>query len=299
MSKLTALLIGFSAYLIWGLSPIYFKYIQMLPASEIVIHRIIWSAICCCIPILLMRKESWWKPLVHQPKYIVILALTALTLSGNWLLYVWAINHGYMLEASLGYYINPLLTVFLGTFFLKERMSKLQWIAIIIAAIGVMIQILLLGKLPWISLILAFSFALYGLIRKIVPIKVLPAMVVETWILFPIALIWLFITPETITLQSSFWTGSMIWLAMLAGPLTLVPLILFNQAAKHLPYSTVGFLQYTSPTLIFLLAIFYFKEPLNMYTLLTFGFIWFALLLFSVDAFFIDKKIVTPPIAVK
>lgn len=289
MSQSKAFLLGVLAYLIWGLSPIYFKVIAHLPASEIIFHRIIWSAFFCTIFIFFYKEHKWWAPLLKQPKYLLVLFCTGLTLSCNWLLYVWAINNHYMLEASLGYYINPLLSVLLGTLVLKEKMRKLQWFAVGLAFIGVLIQIVLLGELPWISLLLALSFASYGLIRKIVPIKVLPGMMVETWILVPVALLWLWFNPDSVTLTAPFWTGSMAWLCMLAGPLTLVPLILFNLAAKNLPYSTIGFLQYVSPTLVFLLAIFYFHESFSVEKLFTFGFIWLALCIFSIDSYLIRK----------
>lgn len=282
-------MLGVFAYLIWGLSPIYFGMIASLPASEIIFHRIIWSAFFCAIFIFFYKEHQWWKPLIEQPKYFLILFTTGMMLSANWLLYVWAINNHYMLEASLGYYINPLISVSLGTLVLKEKMRKLQWVAVLLALLGVLIQIILIGELPWISIILALSFAMYGLIRKVVPIKVLPGMMVETWMLVPVALIWLLCSPEWITLTPAFWTGHWVWLCMLAGPLTLVPLILFNLAAKNLPYSTIGFLQYMSPTLIFLLAIFYFKENFAVEKLVTFGFIWMALCIFSLDTYLTRK----------
>ncbi|RKS87650.1 chloramphenicol-sensitive protein RarD [Orbus hercynius] len=289
MLQSKAFLLAIIAYLIWGLSPVYFKSIASLPASEIIVHRIIWSAFFCAIFIFFYKERQWWKPLFKQPKYLFILFFTGLMLSANWLLYVWAINHHYMLEASLGYYINPLLSVLLGTFVLKERMRKLQWCAVGLAFIGVLIQILLMGQLPWISLVLAFSFALYGIIRKVVPIKVLPGMAVETWTLVPVSLLWLWFNPTAMTLTTYFWSSQLIWLCILAGPLTLVPLILFNLAAKHLPYSTIGFLQYMSPTLVFLLAIFYFNEPIVIEKLVTFGVIWLALCMFSFDSY-VSKK---------
>ncbi|WP_392565976.1 EamA family transporter RarD [Utexia brackfieldae] len=290
MSKVTAFFLGITAYVIWGLSPIYFKSIQALPATEIILHRIIWSAICCLLVLFFITQKSQWLLLLKHPKYIVILMCTGLILSGNWLLYVWAINNGYMFETSLGYYINPLISVFLGMVVLKEKLQKLQWLAIILAATGVLIQIILLGSLPWISLLLGLSFAFYGLIRKIVPVQVFTGMFIETWILVPVALFWLWYHPTAETLQPYFW-GDHLWLlCMLAGPLTLVPLILFNLAAKNLPYSTIGFLQYTSPTLVFLLATFYFKEHLNLYTLITFAFIWAALIIFSINSYMMVRK---------
>ncbi|WP_392553515.1 EamA family transporter RarD [Orbus wheelerorum] len=289
MSQSKALMLGILAYLIWGLSPIYFKSIASLPASEIIFHRIIWSAFFCAIFILFYKQPQWWKPLFNNPKYLIVLFCTGLMLSANWLLYVWAINNHYMLEASLGYYINPLFSVLLGTIVLKEQMRKMQWFAVGLALIGVLIQIVLIGELPWISLLLALSFASYGIIRKVVPINVLPGMVVETWILVPVALLWLWCNPASMTLTDVFWSSHLIWLCILAGPLTLVPLILFNLAAKHLPYSTIGFLQYTSPTLVFLLAIFYFHESFSLEKLVTFGFIWLALCVFSLDTYLMRR----------
>ncbi|WP_392561916.1 EamA family transporter RarD [Orbus sturtevantii] len=285
MSQSKALMLGIIAYLIWGLSPIYFKSIASLPASEIIFHRIIWAAFFCAIFILFYKQHQWWRPLFEHPKYLMVLFCTGLMLSANWLLYVWAINNHYMLEASLGYYINPLFSVSLGTIVLKERMRTMQWFAVVLALIGVIIQIILIGELPWISLLLALSFASYGIIRKIVPINVLPGMVVETWILVPVALLWLLFNPASMTLTEVFWSSHLMWLCILAGPLTLVPLILFNLAAKNLPYSTIGFLQYMSPTLVFLLAIFYFHENFSLEKLATFGFIWLALCVFSLDTY--------------
>lgn len=289
MSKFYAYFFGLSAYLIWGLSPLYFKSIESIPATEIIIHRIIWSAVCCAFLVFSIKQKKWWQPLLVNPKYIVILFFTGLMLSANWLTYVWAINNHYMLETSLGYYINPLLSVLLGTIILKEKMRKLQWLAVGLAVIGVLIQIILIGQLPWISVFLALTFALYGLIRKIVPINVLPGMFVETWILVPVALGWLLFHPNALTLTASFWHSHLIILCMLAGPITLVPLILFNLAAKHLPYSSIGFLQYLSPTLVFLLAVFYFREDFTTEKLFTFVLIWFALVLFSLDTYFARK----------
>jgi chloramphenicol-sensitive protein RarD len=290
MTKLRALLLGTIAYITWGLTPIYFKAIQLLPESEIIIQRIIWSAVGCAILLLFIKQKQWWQPLWQKPGYIWVLVFTGTLLSANWLLYVWAINHGFMLEVSLGYYINPLISVFLGMVILKEKMRYLQWVAIALAMLGVVIQIILVGKLPWISLLLGSSFSIYGLVRKMIPINVIPGMTVETWSLLPICLIWLGLMPNAVTLQPVFWHTNLWWLCIFAGPLTLIPLIFFNLAAKHLPYSTIGFLQYFSPTLIFILAVGYYNEPLNLYTLYTFGFIWLALILFSIDSLRAYKK---------
>lgn len=288
--KLSAYLYALSAFVMWGLLPLYFKDLSQLSAQEILFHRVIWSAILGTLLLLVWRYPKWWQVLFKQPKYIVILFFTGALLAGNWLLYVWAINHHYMLEASLGYYINPLISVLLGMLFLKERLRRLQWLALLFAIVGVVIQVILFGRLPWIALLLAFSFGFYGLIRKLIPLAPLPGMFMETWLMVPLACIWLYVTPTAMTLEAGFWQSSLLLKCLLAGPFTLLPLIFFNLATKALPYSTVGFFQYVSPTLVFLLAIFYYQETYHYSTLLTFSCIWLALLIFSVESYYFSRN---------
>ena len=189
-----------------------------------------------------------------------------------------------MLEASLGYYINPLINVLLGMLLLGERLRRLQWVAVGLAALGVAQQVWQVGSLPWVSLVLALSFGFYGLIRKQAPVAALPGLVVETWMLVPLAVGWLLLNPLAASANPDFYTSSeALWLVA-AGPVTLIPLVCFNAAARHLPYTTLGFLQYLAPTLVLLQAVLLFGEHLSNSTLVAFMFIWAGLALYSVDA---------------
>lgn len=275
--------LGLTAYVIWGLFPIYFKAIQSVPALEIVVHRVLWSALFGAALLALWKHPGWWRELRDNPRRLLVLAGCGLLIACNWLVYVWAVNNERMLEASLGYYINPLINVLLGLLILGERLRRLQWLAVGLAALGVAQQVWQVGSLPWVSLVLALTFGFYGLIRKQAPVAALPGLVVETWLLLPIALIWLALHPAAISSQASFWSSSQaLWLAA-AGPVTLVPLVCFNAAARHLPYTTLGFLQYIAPTLVLLQAIFLFDEHFAPSTLLAFACIWAGLAIYSLD----------------
>ena len=278
-------LLGLSAYIIWGLFPIYFKALESIPSLEIVVHRILWAAVFGGAALLIWKHNGWWRELRENPKRLLVLAGCGALIASNWLIYVWAVNHDRMLEASLGYYINPLVNVLLGMLLLGERLRRLQWIAVGLAAIGVAQQIWQLGSLPWVSLSLALTFGFYGLIRKKAPVAALPGLVVETWLLLPIALIWLAVHPQAMSSQPSFWTQPSALLLMLAGPVTVIPLLCFNAAARHLPYTTLGFLQYIAPTLVLLQAVLIFGEHLDSSRLISFSFIWAALALYSIDTY--------------
>lgn len=226
----------------------------------------------------------------RQPRRLAILALSGALIAGNWLTYVWSVNNGRMLEASLGYYINPLVNVLLGMLLLGERLRRLQWLAVGLAAVGVAQQVWQVGSLPWVSLVLALSFGFYGLIRKQAPVAALPGLVVETWMLVPLAIGWLLLHPAASSVQGDFFsTSQALWL-IAAGPVTLVPLVCFNAAARHLPYTTLGFLQYLAPTLVLLQAVLLFDEHLSSSSLLAFVFIWAGLALYSVDAWLSLRK---------
>ncbi|MBU2067151.1 MAG: EamA family transporter RarD [Gammaproteobacteria bacterium] len=277
-------ILGLSAYIIWGLFPLYFKAMQSVPALEIIVHRALWSALFGAALLALWKHPGWWRELRDNPKRLLVLAGCGLLIASNWLVYVWAVNSGRMLEASLGYYINPLVNVLLGMLILGERLRRLQWLAVGLAALGVLQQLWQVGSLPWVSLVLALTFAFYGLIRKQAPVAALPGLVVETWLLLPLAIGWILLHPAAMSAQPAFWsTSDALWL-MAAGPITLIPLVCFNAAARHLPYTTLGFLQYIAPTLVLLLAVFVFDEHLDPARLLSFIFIWAGLALYSVDA---------------
>ncbi|OPG71564.1 EamA family transporter [Pseudomonas ogarae] len=271
-------ILGLSAYIIWGLFPIYFKAIASVPSVEIIIHRVLWSALFGAALLMVWKHPGWWRELRDNPQRLAILALSGTLIAANWLTYVWAVNNERMLEASLGYYINPLVNVLLGMLILGERLRRMQWLA------GVAQQVWQVGSLPWVSLVLALTFGFYGLIRKQAPVKALPGLVVETWMLVPIAIAWLLFNPTATSAQAAFWTTSEAWWLVAAGPVTLVPLVCFNAATRHLPYTTIGFLQYIAPTLVLLLAVMLFGEHLSSSTLVAFLFIWAGLAVYSVDA---------------
>lgn len=217
-------ILGLSAYIIWGLFPIYFKAIASVPAVEIIIHRALWSALFGAALLMVWKHPGWWRELRDNPRRFAILALSGTLIAANWLIYVWAVNNGRMLEASLGYYINPLVNVLLGMLILGERLRRMQWLAVGLAAVGVAQQVWQVGSLPWVSLALALTFGFYGLIRKQAPVKALPGLVVETWMLVPIAIAWLLFNPTATSAQAAFWTTSEAWWLVAAGPVTLVPL---------------------------------------------------------------------------
>ncbi|MEG5264406.1 EamA family transporter RarD [Pseudomonas sp. JDS28PS106] len=277
-------MLGLSAYIIWGLFPIYFKAIASVPALEIIIHRVLWSALSGSLLLLVWKHPNWWRELRDNPRRLAVLAFSGSLIAANWMVYVWAVNNGRMLEASLGYYINPLINVLLGMLLLGERLRRMQWLAVGLAATGVAQQVWHVGNLPWVSLILPLTFGFYGLIRKKAPVAALPGLVVETWMLVPIACAWLLFNSSAMSIEPEFWTTSQaLWLAA-AGPVTLVPLVCFNAAARHLPFTTLGFLQYLAPTIVLVLAVSLYDEHLSPSTLITFAFIWAGLAIYSVDA---------------
>ncbi|MBF7144324.1 MULTISPECIES: EamA family transporter RarD [Pseudomonas] len=282
--------LGLIAYGLWGLFPIYFKALQSVPAMEIIVQRVLWSAVFAVLTLLVWKHPGWWKALVDNPKRFLILMCSGSLIAGNWLVYVWAVNNGRMLEASLGYYINPLVNVLLGMLLLGERLRRLQWIAVGLAVIGVAQQLWRVGSLPWVSLALALSFAFYGLIRKKAPVAALPGLLVETWLLLPLALGWLLFHGDAMTAQAAFWPTPVGLLLIAAGPVTLVPLLCFTAAARDLPYATLGFLQYMAPTLVLALAVTFYGEHLSTANLIAFGFIWMALAVYSVDVWQVLRR---------
>ncbi|MDB6145963.1 MAG: chloramphenical resistance permease RarD [Pseudomonas sp.] len=283
-------ILGLTAYITWGLFPLYFKAIAAVPSVEIIVHRVLWSALCGSLLLLVWKHPGWWRELRDNPRRLAILVLSGSLIAANWLTYVWAVNNGRMVEASLGYYINPLVNVLLGMLLLGERLRPLQWVAVGLAAVGVAQQVWQVGSLPWVSLILALTFAFYGLIRKKAPVQALPGLVVETWLLVPVAIIWLLFNPAAVSAQPAFWSTSTAWWLAAAGPITVMPLICFNAAARHLPYTTLGFLQYVAPTLVLSLAVLVYGEHLAASTLLAFAFIWSGLAVYSVDIWLRSRR---------
>ncbi|MBV6694624.1 EamA family transporter RarD [Serratia quinivorans] len=280
-----------AAYFIWGIAPAYFKLIQQVPADEILTHRVIWSFFFMLALITLGRNWSQVRAACHDRKRLLLLAVTALLIGGNWLLFIWAVNNHHMLEASLGYFINPLVNVLLGMLFLGERFRRMQWLAVALAFAGVLIQLWQFGSLPIIGLGLAFSFAFYGLLRKKIAIDAQTGMLIETLWLLPVAAAYLFLFADSPTsnLGANAWSLNLLLVA--AGIVTTIPLLFFTAAATRLRLSTLGFFQYLGPTLMFLLAVTFYGETVGQDKLVTFGFIWAALLLFILDALYAQRKL--------
>ncbi|MDR6352233.1 chloramphenicol-sensitive protein RarD [Pantoea sp. SORGH_AS 659] len=272
------------AYFIWGIAPAYFKLVKEVPATEIMTHRVIWSALFMLLLITLTRSWTQVRSVLAQPKKVLLLALTAITIGGNWLLFIWAVNNQHMLEASLGYFINPLINVVFGMLFLRERFRRLQWLAVLLATTGVLVQLWQFGSLPIIGLGLALSFALYGLVRKKIQVDAQSGMLIETLWLFPLAAIYLFGFADSATSHLSANAMSLNLKLVAAGIITTIPLMFFAAACARLRLSTVGFFQYLGPTLMFLLAVLFYGERLTPDKMVTFGFIWLALAVFIIDA---------------
>ncbi len=280
-----------AAYFMWGIAPAYFKLIQQVPADEILTHRIIWSFFFMLALITLGRSWPKVRAACQNRKRLLLLAVTALLIGGNWLLFIWAVNNHHMLEASLGYFINPLVNVLLGMLFLGERFRRMQWVAVALAFTGVLVQLWQFGSLPIIGLGLAFSFAFYGLLRKKIAIDAQTGMLIETLWLLPVAAVYLFLFADSPTSHLSANPWSLNLLLVAAGIVTTVPLLCFTAATTRLRLSTLGFFQYLGPTLMFLLAVTFYGETVGQDKLVTFGFIWAALILFTLDALYTQRKL--------
>ena len=272
-------------FISWGLIPLYFRALAGVPPFEIVGHRIVWSAIFLAALLALVPASGGFtrfRTAVRAPRLLALLAFTSLLTAGNWVVFIWAVDVGRLLEASLGYFINPLVSVALGAIFLGERLRRWQWIAVLIAIGGVAVRVWQVGALPWIPLFLAGTFGVYGLLRKRTPIDPVSGLFIETLLTTPFALAWLAWLHQRGSL--SFGSGAHTdWLLPLAGVLTAVPLMLFAVGARRLPLATIGFMQYIAPSLNFIIAVWVFREPFDAPQLLAFALIWAALAVYSVD----------------
>ncbi|MCZ4305595.1 EamA family transporter RarD [Zoogloeaceae bacterium G21618-S1] len=271
-----------AAFTIWGLAPLYFKAVGTVPADEIVAHRVLWSVVFLAALVGFMRQGPALRAAFGNRRLLRTLLFTALLTGSNWLVFVWAITHERVLEGSLGYFINPLLSVLLGRLFLGERLRPLQKLAVAIAACGVAWRIAAVGAVPWIALFLALTFGIYGLLRKRTPVDAIVGLCVETVLVLPLAVGWL----GWLYLTGDLHFGHDLHVDLLlpiAGVLTATPLMLFAFGARRLPLATVGFLQYLAPSLNFLLAIFVFHEAFDAARLAGFVIIWCALALYTAD----------------
>lgn len=275
---------GLLAYGIWGLFPLFFHLLRTVPVTEVLMHRVIWSFIFVSIILALMKWHGRIIRAFSIPGLLKGLVLSSLLISVNWVVFIWAVAQARVVECSLGYFITPLVSVFLARVFLKEPLNRGQLWAIVIAAMGVIWLIVRIGYLPWVSLTLAASFGLYGLVRKKLDVDTLTGLTIETAILLPLALTyWLYMTVQGNS--ASFWAVNHITVLLVAsGIVTALPLLFFASAARRLDLTVVGFMLYITPTMQFLGAIFVLHEPFSLDQLIGFGFIWCALLVFTIGA---------------
>ncbi|KZZ43327.1 MAG: EamA family transporter RarD [Saccharospirillaceae bacterium] len=263
------------AFAWWGLSPLYFKWVSHVAPLEILANRVVWSFFLVSALVWFSYKATGIADILKSRKKLLAMLGSSLLIALNWLTFIWAVSEDKVLEASMGYYINPLVSIFLGMLFLKERLIKVQWIALSMAAVGVAIQVVALGYLPWVTLMLAFTFGFYGLLRKLAPTDAYTGLWFETAMVTPVALGYLLWIEGGVLTTSNLELGKL----FLSGVVTTAPLIWFAIAAKHLPLTTLGFIQYLAPTIALILATQVFGEELNWIKALTFIFIWLALLL--------------------
>ncbi|HJV75058.1 MAG TPA: EamA family transporter RarD [Noviherbaspirillum sp.] len=273
-----------TAYALWGVFPLYFKALQEIAPFEILVHRMVWSLAFLAVVLAVRRHWGWLGSTLRQPKILAGFAASALLLSSNWFIYIWAVNHGRVVDASLGYFINPLFNVLLGSVLLHERLRAVQWTAVALAACGVAWLTWQGGGLPWIALLLAATFALYGLLRKTAALGTLEGLALETLLLFPLAAVYLVLL--TMEGRNSFATASTgtQWLLAASGPITAIPLLLFAAGARRIPLSLLGLLQYIGPTLQLLLGVWLYHEPFGGMRLAGFALIWSALAVYSLES---------------
>jgi chloramphenicol-sensitive protein RarD len=288
------ILYGIGAYALWGFFPIYWKFLHLVPALQVIGHRIAWSFIVLAVYILVTRQWRDFRTAAFQWKTIGIYSIAAVLLSLNWLIYVWGVNAGFIVETSLGYFINPLLSVLLGVIFLRERLRLAQWIPVGLAAIGVLYLTVAYGRLPWIALSLAFTFGFYGFVKKLSPLGSLYGLTLETGIVFPLALIYLAFVG--LNGSGAFLHDGLSIDILLAGAgfVTTIPLLMFASAARQIPLTVVGLLQYIAPTLQFLIGVFVYKESFDTSHMIGFAFVWVALIIFAVENFVAHRAAVQP-----
>lgn len=278
---------GLAAYVLWGILPVYWKALELVSPFEILSSRFMWS--CVFVFLLIIFQKKWplftkeVKQVFSNVKTGAAMVAVGITISFNWGTFIWAVNNGHIVETSMGYYINPLVSILFAVVFLRERLDKMQLSAITCAFIGVASMVYSFGKIPWVSLTLAFTFALYGLLKKILPVSALTSIMLETLLITPLALVYEYsLWQQGVSFYAS---GNLQVIMMLtgAGVVTAIPLLLFTAGARLLPLKIIGFLQYISPTLTLLIGVFVYNEAFTASHLLAFGWIWAALLLFIVS----------------
>jgi chloramphenicol-sensitive protein RarD len=286
----TGILSAALAFFLWGLFPLYFHALQAVPPLQILAHRMLWSLLFLLI-VLAIRRQWAWLAIVRQPRVLASFVASAFLLSANWLVYIWSVNNGHVIEASLGYFITPLVNIMFGFVLLKERLRPGQWGAVGIAALGVAWLTWQTGTVPWIALALAASFGAYGLMRKTAALGALEGLTLETMVLFPLAaayVAWLSWHGQNAFITTP--SDSTRLLLIAAGPLTAIPLLLFAAGARKIPLSVLGLLQYLAPTLQFLLGVWVFHEAFSRERLVGFAVIWAALVLYAAEGLIHAKR---------
>jgi chloramphenicol-sensitive protein RarD len=271
---------GLAAYTLWGAVPLFWPLVARASALELLAHRVIWSLVICVLLLLTVVPKGWWARIGNR-RSLVMLAGAAAVVSVNWGTYIWAVNAGHVVETSLGYYINPILSILVGVIFLRERLAPLQWVSVGLAGLAVVVLTVDYGRLPWIALVLAASFATYGVLKKQVNGGAVETLTVESALLTPVALGYLVVLQGAGTLTFGHLGWSHTLLVVATGLVTVVPLLFFAAATTRLPLSTLGLLQYVAPTLQFLLGVLYFGESMSLGRWIGFALVWLALVILT------------------
>jgi len=277
------------AYTLWGLFPLFFKRLHTVGPLEVVLHRVVWSLVFVLLVLAVLKRWAWLRAALRTPRVVGTFALSATLLTGNWLTYIWAVNNDHVLDASLGYFILPLVNVGLGFVFLHERPRRVQWLAFSIACAGVAWLTFQAGHVPWVALALALTFGLYGLLRKLAPLGALEGLSLETLLLAPFALavlVWMSWSGQGALAHHD--TSVLAWL-VLAGPVTAIPLLLFAAGARRIPLSMMGILQYIAPSILVLLGAWLYDEPFAGPRVAGFALIWTALVVYSVEGWLVSR----------
>ena len=292
----TGVLAGVAAYSLWGLFPLVFHLLESVAATEVLVHRILWSLVVVLALLVVRRERHWFDAVRSRPGALGRLTLAACAIALNWGTYIWAVTHDHVIEAALGYYINPLITVALGVTVLRERLRRGQVIALAFGAASVVVLTVAYGRPPWISLVLACSFATYGFLKKSVPVGAVTSLTVETLVLAPVALLWLIVLEVQGTAAFLHGSGGRDLLLVSLGVVTAVPLLLFGTAARRIPLSLLGLLQYLTPTLQLMCGVLVFHEPLPAARLAGFVLVWIALVVLGADAYGGRRRVEPAPV---
>jgi chloramphenicol-sensitive protein RarD len=289
------ILAGIGAYTLWGLFPIYWRLLEEVPAIEILANRMVWSFVFVAIVLTIQKDWDWLREVIHNRRIVLTYTLAAILLSINWFTYIWAVNAGFVVEASLGYFINPLVNFLLGVIFFGEKLRSGQVAAVVLAGLGVVYLTLNYGSLPWIALVLAFTFGIYGLIKKTARLESMHGFSLETLVLFLPAVGYLFFRQVNGQGALVAQGAGVTLLLILAGPVTSIPLLLFGFSARRIPLSMLGFIQYIAPTLQFMLGVFVYDEPFPPARLVGFSIIWLALIVYTLEGVFLNRKVKSEP----